>query len=124
MTSGCCDGGDPAGDALAERDPRPADLVAVEAVRGGEGQVRSIPIQQVEGGDVRVERVAGPVDDRLEELVPGPRRRRETQDLVEEPELLELVRRRRAASACRPRWRERERTDAERALGIAITLQA
>ena len=72
--------------------PGPADLVPVEAVRRRERQVRSIPIEQVERGDVRVERVAGPVDDRLEQLVPGPRRRREAGDLVEEAELLELIR--------------------------------
>jgi hypothetical protein len=39
-----------------------------------------------------VERVPGPVDHDLEQLVPGPGRRREARDLVEEPELLELVR--------------------------------
>ena len=56
-----------------------------------------------------MQRVAGPVDDRLEELVPGPGRRRQAQDLVEEAELLELVvaiigcSRRRAPSARRPR---------------------
>ena len=84
-------GGDAAGHALAERDPRPADLVAVEAVRRGQRQVRSVAVEQVERGDVRVERVAGPVDDGLEQLVPRPRRRREPGDLVQEAELLELV---------------------------------
>ena len=38
-----------------------------------------------------MERVAGPVDDGLEQLVPGPRGRREAGDLVQEAELLELV---------------------------------
>ena len=38
-----------------------------------------------------MERVAGPVDDRLEQLVPRPRGRREARDLVQEPELLELL---------------------------------
>ena len=79
MTSGSLRRGDAAGHALAERHPRPADLEAVEAVRRGERQVRSVAVQQVERGDVRVERVAGPVDDRLEQLVPGPRGRRQAQ---------------------------------------------
>ena len=92
MTSGSRAGGDAARDALAERNPGPADLVAIEAVRRGEGQVGSVPIEQVERGDVGVERIAGPVDDRLEELVPRPRRRREAGDLMQEPELLELIR--------------------------------
>ena len=84
--------GDAAGDALAERHPRPADLEAVEPGRRRQRQVRSVAVQQVEGGDVRVERVAGPVDDRLEQLVPRPRGRGEAQDVVEEPEPVELVR--------------------------------
>ena len=91
-TSGSRVDGDEAGDALAERHPRPADLVAVEAVRGRERQVGSVPIEQVQRGDVRVERVAGPVDDGLEQLVPRPGGRREARDLVEEAELLELLR--------------------------------
>ena len=94
---------DAAGHAFAERHPGPADLVAVEAVRRGERQVGSVPIEQVQRGDVRVERVAGPVDDGLEQLVPRPGGRREARDLVEEPELLELVRVRRAAARSRVR---------------------
>ena len=39
-----------------------------------------------------MERVAGAVDDRLEKLVPCPGRRRETGDVVEKAELLELAR--------------------------------
>ena len=38
-----------------------------------------------------MEHVAGPVDDGLEELVPGPGRRRQAGHLVQEAELLELV---------------------------------
>ena len=83
---------DAAGDALAERHPGPADLEAIEAVRRGQGQVGSVAIEQVERGDIGVERIAGPVDDRLEQLVPRPRGRREAGDLVQEPELLELIR--------------------------------
>ena len=45
-----------------------------------------------------MERVAGPVDDRLEQLVPRPRGRREPGDLVQEAELLELVGGRSAAA--------------------------
>ena len=93
MTSGSRLRGDAARDALAERDAGPADLEAVEAVRRRERQVRSVAVEQVERGDIGVERIAGPVDDGLEQLVPRPRRRREAGDLVEEPELLELVRR-------------------------------
>ena len=100
MTSGSRGRGDAAGDALAERHPRPADLEAVEAVGRGERQVRSVAVEQVERGDVRVEHVAGPVDDGLEQLVPRPRGRREARDLVQEAELLELV----GAARRRPRW--------------------
>jgi hypothetical protein len=39
-----------------------------------------------------VERIAGSVNDRLEELIPGPGGRREAGELMQEPELLELVR--------------------------------
>ena len=83
--------GDPPGDALTERDARATDLEAVETVGGGQRQVRSIAVEQVERGDVRVEHVAGPVDDGLEQLIPRPRGRRESGDLVQEAELLELV---------------------------------
>ena len=38
-----------------------------------------------------MEHVAGPVDDGLEQLVPGPRGRRESGDLVKEAQLFELV---------------------------------
>ena len=38
-----------------------------------------------------MEHVPGPVDDRLEQLVPGPRGRRQAGDLVQEAQLLELV---------------------------------
>ena len=84
-------GRDAAGHALAERHAGPADLEPVEPVRGGERQVRSVPVEQVQRGDIGVERVPRPVDDRLEELVPGARRRGEPGDLVDEAELLELV---------------------------------
>ena len=127
MTSGSRVGGDAAGDALAERDPRPADLEAVEAVRRGQRQVRSVAVEQVERGDVGVERVAGPVDDRLEQLVPRPRGRRQARDLVEEPQLLELVGGARGAQlVARPRSRARRtivRRRAERCV-MAITIQA
>ena len=79
------------GNALAERDAGTTDLEPIQAVRGGEGQVRSVAIEQVERGDVGVEDIAGPVDDRLEKLIPGPRRGRQAGDLVEEAKLLELV---------------------------------
>ena len=83
---------DPAGDTLPERHARPADLEAVEPVGRGEGQVRSIPVKEVQRGDIRVQRVAGPVDHGLEQLVPCPRGRGEPRDLVQEAQLLELVR--------------------------------
>ena len=92
MTSGSLGRGDATGHALAERDARPTDLEAVEAVGGGQRQVRSVAIEQVERGDVGVERVAGPVDDRLQQLVPGPGGRRQPRDLVQEAQLVELVR--------------------------------
>ena len=90
-------GGDPAGHAFAERDAGAADLVVIEAVRGGQRQVRSVAIEQVQGGDIGVERVTGPVHDRLEQLVPGLGRGREAGDLVQEPQLGELVRARSTA---------------------------
>ena len=83
--------GDAPGDPFGERHPRPADLETVEAVRGGQRQVRSVPVEQVERGDIRVQDVPGPVDDRLEELIPGPGRGREARDFVQEAELLQLV---------------------------------
>ena len=101
-------GRDLAGHALAERHARPADLEAVEAVRRGQGQVRSIAVEQVERGNVCVEHVPGPVDDRLEQLVPGSGGRGEAGDLVQEAQLFELVRgRRRTASIRAPRWGRR-----------------
>ena len=84
--------GDAARHAFSEWHPRATDLEAIEAVRRSERQVGSIPIQQVQRGDVGVEGIAGPVDDRFEELVPGPRSGREARDLMQEPELLKLVR--------------------------------
>ena len=84
-------GRDVAGHALAERDPRPADLEPVEAVRRGQRQVRSVPVEQVERGDIGMEGVARPVDDRLEQLVPGARGGRQAGDIVDEAQLIELV---------------------------------
>src|SRR5438552_17002681 len=81
----------PARDPLAVRHPGPADLVADESVRRGEGQVRAVAIEQVERGDVRVEDVAGLVDDRHEELHPRSCGRRQPRDAVTEPERLELA---------------------------------
>ena len=80
-----------AGHAFAERDPRPADLEAVEAVGRGQRQVRSVPVEQVERGDIGMEGVARPVDDRLEQLVPGARGRGQARDIVDELQLIELV---------------------------------
>ena len=91
-----------AGHALAEGHPRPADLEPVEAVGRGERQVRSITVEQVERGDVRMEGIAGPVDDRLQQLVPGARGRRQPRHVVDEPQLVEL-----AALATRSRRRGR-----------------
>ena len=71
-----------------------------------------------------MEHVPGPVDDRLEQLVPGPRGRRQPGDLVQEAQLLELVGGARAPARRRSRrWRAR-RTDAERTLVMGITIQA
>ena len=73
-----------------------------------------------------MEHVAGPVDDGLEQLVPGPRGRREPGDLVQEPQLLELVGgapRRGTAGARRGRARERVGTR-ERTVVTGITIQA
>ena len=83
--------GDPAGHAFAERHAGPADLEPVEAVGRGQGQVRSVAVEQVERGDIRVEDVPGPVDDGLEQLVPRPGGRGEARHLVQEAELFELI---------------------------------
>ena len=88
MTCGAMAGRDVAGHALAERHPRPADLVAVEAVRRGERQVRSVAVEQVQRGDIGMERVPRLVDDRLQQLVPGPRRRGQADDPMQEAQLV------------------------------------
>ena len=87
--------GDPAGHALAERHPCATDLVAVESVRCGQGQLGAVAVEQVERGDVGVQRIARLVDDRLEQLVPRPGGRRELGHAMEEPQLVELGLRRR-----------------------------
>ena len=76
---------------FAERHPCATDLVAVESVRCGQGQVAAVAIEQVERGDVGVERVAGLVDDRLEQLVPGARGRGQLGDAMKETQLVELA---------------------------------
>ena len=86
---------DAARHALADRDVGAADLVAIEPVGGRQGQARLVAVQQVERRDARSERVAGAVDDRVEELVPRPGGRRQSRDMVEEAETLELLRGRR-----------------------------
>jgi hypothetical protein len=86
-------GRDVAGHALTERDPRAADLEPVETVGRGQRQVRSVPVEQVEGGDIGMERVARPIDDRLEELVPRARGRRQARHVMDEVELVEFLRR-------------------------------
>ena len=91
ITSGSRDRGDAAGDAAAERHPRPADLVAIEAVRRGERQVLGVAIEEVQRRDARPERVARLVDDRLEELLPRARGRRHARHAMEEPQLVELL---------------------------------
>ena len=81
---------DAAGDAASERDPRPPDLVAVEAVRRGKRQVLRIAIEEVERRHARPEGVPRLVDDRLEELLPRARRRGHARDPMQELQLLEL----------------------------------
>jgi hypothetical protein len=58
-----------------------------------------------------MEGIAGPIDDRLQQLVPGARRRGQPGDVVDEPQLVELaaltgrrlrLRRRRRARTPRP----------------------
>ena len=91
MTIGVRRGGDAAGHALAHRDVGAPDLVAVEPVRGGQGEALLVAVEEVERRDARPQRVARPVDDRVEELVPGPGGRRQARDMVEEAQLLELA---------------------------------
>ena len=81
--------GDAPGDPLAEGHARPTDLVAVEPVGGGQREHRPVAVEEVQRTDVRPQRIARAVDDRLEELVPGLGGGREPQDLVEEAKLLE-----------------------------------
>ena len=77
------DRGHPPGDPLPERHDGAADLVAVEPVRRREPEVEPVPVEEVERGDVRPERVARAVDHGLEELLPGPGGRRQAEELVE-----------------------------------------
>ena len=83
--------GDPAGDPLAERHDRAPDLEPVEAVRRGEGQAAPVAVEQVQRRDAGVERVARPVDDGLEQLLPGLGGRREAEQAVQEPQLRDGV---------------------------------
>ena len=84
-------GGHPPGHALPERHPRTANLVTVEPVRCGQGQMAAVAIEQVQRADVGVERVASLVHDRLEQLVPGPGRRGQTGNAMQEAQLPELL---------------------------------
>ena len=124
--------GHPPGDPLAEGHDRPADLVAVEAVRGGEPEVQPVAVEEVERGDVRTERVAGAVDDGLEELLPRPRGRREPQELVEEAELARGVTLVRERDLVRPTAAggrgtgpvvERRHGEHDTSLGVAATFR-
>ena len=87
-------GSDVSGDSLAERHTGAADLETVEAVRRRERQLPAVAIEQVERADVGLERIAGPVDDRFQELIPGACGRRQADDPVQELELAELLGRR------------------------------
>ena len=100
----------PTGDALAERHPCAPDLVAIEAVRGGQGQMAAVAVEEVERADVGVQGVAGFVDDRLEELVPGPGRGGQAGDPMQEAELPELL-------LGRAIWRRRGRDHAPHGTG-------
>ena len=127
MTSGSRVGGDAPGHAFAERHARAADLEPVEAVGRSQRQVRSVPVEQVERGDIRVQDVPGPVDDGLEQLVPGAGRGREAGHLVEEAELFELVVGGRGGvgrAGTAPRTRFAGLRGLERTLGTGITIQA
>jgi hypothetical protein len=88
---------DAARHARPERHPRTTDLEPIEPVRGGERQVLGVTIEEVQGGDARPERVARLVDDRLEELFPCARGGGQARHAMQEPELVDLLRRRIAA---------------------------
>src|SRR4029079_7698894 len=77
--------------ALAERHARPTDLEPVEAVGRCERQVRSITVEEVERGDIGMEGVTRPIDDRLQQLAPGRGGRRQPGHIVDEAKLIELV---------------------------------
>ena len=82
---------DPPGDALAPGQADLADLRAVEPVRRREGQACPLVIREVEGADLHPHRRRGPIDDRMHELVPVPRQRRQLGDVVEEGELAQVA---------------------------------
>ncbi len=82
---------DAARDALAPGQADRADLRAVEAVRGGQGQARPLVVGEVERADLDAHRRGRAVDDRAHQLVPVAGQRRELGDLVEERELAEAA---------------------------------
>ena len=88
-------GRDVAGHALAEGHAGPADLEAIEAVGRGQGQLQAVTVEQVERADIGLQGVARTVDDRLQQLVPGPGGRRQADDSVQELELPDRRRRHR-----------------------------
>jgi len=83
-------GGDVTGHPLAVGHLRPPDLILVKAIGGGEGEDRLVPVEQVERGDVGMERVPGLVHDGLEQLIPGVCRRGQAHHVVEEAQLFQL----------------------------------
>ena len=56
--------GDLAGDPDAHRQAGHADLLAIEAVGGGQGHPRAVAVDEVDRADLGVDRRRGPVDDR------------------------------------------------------------
>ncbi len=85
------DQGSATGQALAHGQRDRADLIAVQAVRGGQPQLRRVTLHQVHGADLDVQSVGGAVDDRSHQFVPVAGRGQQLGELMQERELAQLT---------------------------------
>ncbi len=92
--------GHDARDAHAQRQPRHADLLGIEAVRGGQRDAQAVAIEQIQRAHLGLRRSRRAVDDRAHELVPRAGRANKARDLGQE---LELGQAPRAAVGTAPR---------------------
>ena len=78
------------GDALADAEVDTADLVAVQAVRGGKRQAGAVPVEKVEGADLDPQGQRGPIHERAHEIVPVASACSELCELLEQGQLAQL----------------------------------